>query len=242
MLHALAARAHHAGDAEHAVVAGLRMDAERHADRLGAVVDRVEHAVAHVVEAINVGRQHRRDCTGFLKIFQFFDSSRRILTGNQADGEKPLGIGGAIFDQPLIHRPAQHGGQFFVHQAVDGERDLRAEKNRNVDAFFVHVLEPGRWIDHAVAKAARLIGHRSGNAGTKPLRRRPETAFQQNARVAFVVFQPHRRLRAPLLRHSTGEIDVAFVDMAVGVDDQNIVEVVHGFSSAFVYAFANIKR
>ena len=32
------------------VVAGLRVHAERHADRLGAIVNRIERAVAHVVE------------------------------------------------------------------------------------------------------------------------------------------------------------------------------------------------
>ena len=46
---ALAAGAHDAGNTEDAVMAGLRMNAERHADRLGAIVDRIEHAVAHVI-------------------------------------------------------------------------------------------------------------------------------------------------------------------------------------------------
>ena len=44
-----AARAHDAGDAENAVMAGLRMHAERHFERLSAVVNRIEHRVAHIV-------------------------------------------------------------------------------------------------------------------------------------------------------------------------------------------------
>src|SRR5215471_15552146 len=48
----LAPRSHHAGDTEHAIVAGLRMHAEGHLYRLGAVINRIEHAIAHVIQTV----------------------------------------------------------------------------------------------------------------------------------------------------------------------------------------------
>ena len=80
-------------------------------------------------------------------------------------------------------------------------------------------LNIGMGVDHAGAKAPCFIRHRPGYAGTEALRRRPEAPLQENTRVALVVFEANRRLRAPLFRHPAGEIDVAFIHMAVGVDD-----------------------
>ena len=224
---ALAARAHDAGDAEHAVVAGLRMHAKRHAERLSAVINRIEHAVAHIIETVHVGRKHRRHRAGLLEVLELLHRRRWILTGNQADGEQALEISGAVFHEPLVDCVAKHGRQFLVHQAVDRERDLGAEEDRHVDTFFVHVFKPRDGVDHAGSIAARFFRHRAGNSGAKPLRRGPETSFEQHSRIAFIVLQSDRCLRPPFLRHTGSQVDVTFINMSVGIDNQHMIKIFH---------------
>jgi hypothetical protein len=60
LLHALGAGAHHAVHPILPVVAGLRVDRQRHADLLGGGVDRVEAPVAQV-DAVDVVGQHGGD-------------------------------------------------------------------------------------------------------------------------------------------------------------------------------------
>ena len=50
--------------------------------------------------------------------------------------------------------------------------------------------------------------------------------------VALVIFQVDRRLGAPLFRHARPQVDISFINMAVGVDDQNVIEIVHRISSS----------
>ena len=83
-------------------MAGLGMDAQRHAEGLRTIVDRVEHGGPHIA-AINIGWKHRRDRASLGEIFELFDSCLGRLAGNQANGEKAFGIGGAVFQQPLVH-------------------------------------------------------------------------------------------------------------------------------------------
>ena len=122
---------------------------------------------------------------------------------------------------------AENRGQLAAHQAIDREGDLGAEKNCHVDAFLIHVLEPRRRVYHAGAIAPRLFSHGSTDTRPGPLGGRPKTSFQQDARIAFVVLQAHRRLRAPFLGHPACQIDIAFIHVAVSIDDEYVIEIFH---------------
>src|SRR5439155_21301033 len=59
------------------------------------------------------------------------------------------------------------------------------------------------------------------------LRGAPDPSLQENPRVALIVLEAHGPLRAPRLGQAAREIDVAFVHVAVGVHDEDPIEIVH---------------
>src|ERR1043166_683453 len=127
----------------------------------------------------------------------------------------------------------KHSRELLVHQPIYRERDLSAEKYRHVDAFLIHIFQPSGRIYHAFAKTPRFVGHWAGNSRTQTLRSGPHTAFEENTRVTLVIFQTNRRLRTPLLRHPRPQIDIAFIDVTVGINHQYVIEIVHLYSLTF---------
>src|SRR5439155_623432 len=169
------------------------------------------------VATIDIGRQHRRGRALPRHPLQLLHGRLGRLAGNEADGAESPRVGGAVFEQPLVHGVTERGGQLAAHKPVDGERDLGAEEHGDVDALRVHVLQALKWIGHAGAVLAGLVGERPRHARPWALRGAPDPSLQENPRVALIVLEAHGPLRAPRLGQAAREIDVAFVHVAGGI-------------------------
>ena len=157
---------------------------------------------------------------------QFEPGGLRVLHRQHGDPLQAVGIGAAVFGQPVVVRRGDRGAEARVlYRRRGAQADERAEQDRDVDAFQVHVGDPLVRVLHARAIPAPLVG---GLAGFGPQAElaveiapaRPQLALDDHVTPPIRVADPARGVFPVALRKPRRPIDRFFVNVPVGVDDR----------------------